>query len=92
MKYQVGDVSFDDFDGPRSVLKDAKGDYSFMLKENGDWQAWFNRQKWVKLADRQLAAARGCAVEWDFAFKDQADAVRQLVAGRINVVYVPPNF
>jgi hypothetical protein len=88
MCYVVKGVRFDGWDSARRVLLGAKDNYAFLLK-GGKWQPWFNPDTWANIAQREFEAAGNIPIEWHFAQKEVADAVRPLVSGKVTVVYTP---
>ncbi|WP_275900311.1 Tox-REase-5 domain-containing protein [Pyxidicoccus trucidator] len=92
LAYKVRDVKFD---GYRSgVLLETKGlGYAKFLK-NGSFRSWFRgADGMLQQAERQLKAAMGTPIEWHFAERDVADAVRAMLheseLGDIKVVFTP---
>lgn len=75
-------VKFDFLDTARRVLVDAKGPgyANFVERTTGEFYGWFaGRQTLVDQARRQLAAARGTAVEWVFAEREAMQATQRLL-------------
>jgi Restriction endonuclease fold toxin 5 len=92
--YELNGVEFDGWDGTN--LLDAKGPgYSNFLDENGQWEAWFSgKEKLLKEAGSQVAAAGNRPVVWHVAEQDAANAMRQLFKDsniNVNVVHTPAN-
>jgi hypothetical protein len=92
MCYVVKGVKFDGWDLVRRVLLGAKDNYAFLLKENGQWRDWYNPTEWQEIAKHETKAAAGIPIEWHFAQKQVADAVRPLVGDKVRVVYTPPRY
>ncbi len=75
-------VKFDFLDTARRMLVDAKGPgyANFVNRTTGEFYGWFRgRQTLVDQARRQLAAARGTAVEWVFAEREAMQATQRLL-------------
>jgi hypothetical protein len=85
-------VKFDGYDDERGVLLEAKDHYSHLLKDDGSWQPWCNEQKFADQAARQAKVAGNYPIEWHCSEKEVADALRELVGDKVNVIYTPPNF
>jgi hypothetical protein len=91
-----GPKDFVDFDGFKNgALKEIKGPGYRELLEKMHGKDWFKGlDSMVKQAARQLDAARGTPIQWHFAEKEVADAVRQLFKTEgleaIEVLYSPP--
>jgi hypothetical protein len=57
---------------------------------NGQWRDWFKAEEFRVIAMRQRNATGGSrAIEWHFAEKEVADAVRPLVDDLVDVVHTP---
>jgi hypothetical protein len=90
-----GPKEYVDFDGFKDgVLLEVKGPgYRELLQKMGG-REWFQGSKeMIEQARRQLRAAKGTPVQWHFAEREVADAVRELFAGTglggIKVVHTP---
>jgi len=89
--YRAGGVRFDGWNQVRRVFLEAKDYYSWALNGDGSWKFWFDpEEEFVDKALRQFNAAKGLPIEWHFAEKSVADAVRPLVGGKVTVIYEPP--
>ena len=76
--YLVNGVKFDGFVG--GVLVDAKGPGYATFVKGGEFVEWFlGTGGLLSQAKRQLAAARGVAIEWHFAEESAAVATRGLL-------------
>ena len=78
-------VKFDYVDVARKVLVDAKGPgYTNFVNKAGEFYKWFaGRASMVDQARRQLAAAKGMAIEWRFADKAAMEATAKLFASEV---------
>ncbi|WP_306799602.1 Tox-REase-5 domain-containing protein [Corallococcus sp. AS-1-6] len=91
--YKVQEVKFDGF--KMGVLLETKGPgYSRFLKD-GSFRTWFRgADGMLEQAKRQFKAAKGTPIQWHFAEREVADAVRDLFRneglGTIKVVFTPP--
>jgi hypothetical protein len=91
--YTVNGVKFDGYQN--GVLLDAKANYAqFVNKDTGQFQSWFSGQKGlVDQAVRQLGAAEGTPIQWNFAEESAANATRTLLntegISGIKIVHVP---
>ncbi len=91
--YVVQGVRFDGF--KLGVLLETKGPgYARFLKD-GSFRAWFRgADGMLEQARKQFSAAKGTPIQWHFAEREVADAVRDLFRneglGPIKVVYTPP--
>jgi RHS repeat-associated protein len=74
-------VKFDYVDVARKVLIDAKGPgYANFVNKSGEFYKWFaGRTTLVEQAQRQLAAAKGMAIEWHFAEDAAMKATQKLL-------------
>jgi len=95
--YGPGPDDYVDFDGfVNGVLREAKGPgYLDFFKKGGRPEEWFRgAQAMLKQAERQLKAANGVPVEWHFAEREVADAMRKAFNSKrldeIKVVHSPP--
>ena len=92
MAYKVREVKFDGY--RKGVLLETKGlGYAKFLK-NGSFRSWFRgADGMLQQAERQLKAAMDTPIEWHFAKRDVADAVRAMLReselGDIKVVFTP---
>lgn len=83
--FLLNGVKFDGIAG--QVLKEAKGKYAFLLEKG--WA----QDGLVKQATSQIKAANGLKLEWHFAEKEAADAVKTLFENKgikgIDVFHTP---
>ena len=75
--FEVGGVKFD---GVRDgTLLEAKGSYDNFVGKDGSFQSWFKGQDGlVDQASRQIEAADGAAIEWNFSSQKTLDATKEL--------------
>ena len=68
------------FDGIRgNVLLEAKSSYDNFIDKNGEFYSWFKgRDSLIDQAQRQIVAADGFSVEWNFSSKKTLDATKKL--------------
>ncbi len=68
------------FDGIRNnVLVEAKSSYDNFVGKNGEFYSWFKgRQSLLDQAERQIKAANGASIEWNFSSQKSLDATRKL--------------
>jgi hypothetical protein len=91
-----GPKDFVDFDGfKKGALQEAKGPGYRELLEKMDGKGWFKgKAEMLEQARRQLDAAGGTPIQWHFAEKEVADAIRAVFTQRnleaIEVLYTPP--
>jgi hypothetical protein len=91
--YKVGDVKFDGY--KNGVLLEAKGPgYLDFFKKGGEPGGWFKgAEKMVEQAMRQVEAANGTPIQWYFAEREVADAMRIRFMdeglGMIDVIHRP---
>jgi filamentous hemagglutinin len=83
------------FDGFRGSLLDAKGPGYAKFVSAGAFRPWFRgQQALVNQARRQIAAAGGARVEWHFAEKAAAEAVKRLFESKgisgVDIIHTPP--
>jgi hypothetical protein len=90
--YNVNGVKFDGYDEGRGVLLEAKDHYSFLLKDDNSWKSWFDEEKLADQAEDQAKVAGNHPIEWHCSEKEVADALRNLIGKKVNVIYTPPNF
>ena len=92
--YKVQGVKFDGF--KMGVLLETKGSgYAKFLKD-GSFRSWFRgADGMLEQAKKQFEAANGTPIQWHFAEREVADAVRDIFRneglGKIKVVYTPPS-
>jgi RHS repeat-associated protein len=83
--FLLNGVKFDGITG--QVLKEAKGRYAFILEKG--WA----QEGLLKQANSQIKAASGLKIEWHFAEKEAADAVKALFEKQgikgIDVLHTP---
>jgi hypothetical protein len=90
-----GPKDYVDFDGFKDgVLLEVKGPGYQQLLERMGGREWFKGSKeMIEQARRQFRAAKGTPIQWHFAEREVADAVRGLFEGTelggIKVVYTP---
>ncbi|NMO19400.1 hypothetical protein HPC49_22380 [Pyxidicoccus fallax] len=90
--YTVRGVKFDGYrDG---VLLETKGPGYARFLKNGSFRAWFRgADGMLQQAERQFMAALGTPIEWHFAEREVADAVRAMLRDSdlddIKVVFTP---
>ncbi len=92
--FEVNGVKFDGLkDG---TLLEAKSSYDGFVGKDGQFQDWFKKgaDALVNQAQRQVAAADGASIEWNFSSQKSLDATKRLfedngVTG-INLKYTPP--
>lgn len=90
------------FDGIRgNTLLEAKSSYdNFINKKTGQFQSWFvndpkkGAPKLLDQAQRQIAAANGAPIEWNFASQETLNATKsyfesQGLKSGINYKYTP---
>jgi hypothetical protein len=94
--YGAGPDDFVDFDGfVNGVLREAKGPgYLDFFTKGGSPEKWFKgAQSMLKQGERQLNAANGLPIEWHFAEREVADAMRKAFntnrLDEIKVVHTP---
>jgi hypothetical protein len=94
--YGPGPDDYVDFDGfVNGVLHEAKGPgYLDFFTKGGRPEEWFRGARaMLKQAERQLNAANGFPVEWHFAEREVADAMRKAFNSKrldeIKVVHSP---
>jgi RHS repeat-associated protein len=75
-------VKFDYVDVATKVLVDAKGPgYANFVNKTGEFYRWFaGRTTLIEQAQRQIAAAKGMAIEWHFAENAALKATQKLFA------------
>jgi hypothetical protein len=90
--YGSGPDDYVDFDGfVNGVLREAKGPgYLGFFTKGGRPEKWFKgAQAMLKQGERQLNAANGLPVEWHFAEREVADAMRKAFnSNRLNDIKV----
>lgn len=78
---KVNDVRFDGFQG--GVLLDAKSSYDNFVNSKGEFHAWFRgKESLVDEATRQLRAANGTPISWEFKTQKTLDATKKLFESR----------
>lgn len=85
------DVDFDGWDSAGQKFKEAKFGYGGKVRPNGTLEP-AQATKWVEQARRQVRAANGKPVEWNFSNKQAADAAQKAFddAGvDVDVVHTP---
>jgi hypothetical protein len=91
--YVQNGVKFDGYDEAANLLVDAKFGMDFMVEAGGTFKGWSKLpEKVISQAERQLDAAGGAAVEWQFSSGSVASAVERLFKQEnlsITVVHVP---
>lgn len=90
--YLVNGAKFDGF--REGKLQEAKGPGYGNFVKDGEFQGWFEGAKALPAqATRQIKAAGGTPIEWHFADKKAADAMRNMLDGKsitgIEVVHTP---
>src|SRR5262249_49223845 len=75
-------VKFDYLDIARKVLIDAKEPgYANFVNKSGEFYKWFaGRTTLIEQALRQIAAAKGMAIEWHFAEESALKATEKLLS------------
>jgi hypothetical protein len=91
--YKVQEVKFDGF--TMGVLLETKGPGYLRFLKDGSFRSWFRgADGMLEQAKRQFKAAKGTPIQWHFAEREVADAVRDLFRneglGTIKVVFTPP--
>lgn len=92
LAYKVQGVKFDGY--TNGVLLETKGPGYAKFLKNGSFRSWFRgADGMLQQAERQFNAALGTPIEWHFAEREVADAVRAMLReselGDIKVVFTP---
>ncbi|MCY1019924.1 Tox-REase-5 domain-containing protein [Pyxidicoccus sp. MSG2] len=92
LAYNVRGVKFDGY--TNGVLLETKGPGYAKFLKNGSFRSWFRgADGMLQQAERQFKAAMGTPIEWHFAEREVADAVRAMLReselGDIQVVVSP---
>jgi hypothetical protein len=92
LAYNVRGVKFDGY--TNGVLLETKGPGYAKFLKNGSFRSWFRgADGMLQQAERQFKAAMGTPIEWHFAEREVADAVRAMLReselGDIKVVVTP---
>ncbi len=92
LAYNVRGVKFDGY--ANGVLLETKGPGYAKFLKNGSFRSWFRgADGMLQQAERQFKAAMGASIEWHFAEREVADAVRAMLReselGDIKVVFTP---
>ena len=75
--FDVNGVKFDGFKG--NTLLEAKSSYDNFVSKTGDFYSWFKgKDALLDQARRQLKAANGAAIEWNFSSQKSLDATQKL--------------
>ena len=75
--YKVNGVNFDGF--KNGVLQEAKSSYDNFVAKDGNFQSWFaGKESLLDQARRQLQAADGVPIEWNFSSQKTLDATKKL--------------
>ncbi|WP_305849527.1 Tox-REase-5 domain-containing protein [Pyxidicoccus parkwayensis] len=92
LAYNVRGVKFDGY--TNGVLLETKGPGYAKFLKNGSFRSWFRgADGLLQQAERQFKAAMGTRIQWHFAEREVADAVRAMLReselGDIQVVFTP---